>query len=453
MPKKLPPIPPLKALNFRKALSIPGLLKTVRKKFSGIEEHRETKPTYSLPDVLMSGLAIFQLKYTSLLAFDDVRDEPRIRNNLHQLYGVEKAPCDTQLRTVLDPVEPDALRPAIVSVIQDVQRHGDLESFRYLGGFLISMDGTGEFSSNHISCPDCMEKKHRSGETEYYHQLLAAAIVHPDKKTVLPLFSEAIEKQDGNSKNDCERNAGKRLLPALGKAFPRLKIIILEDALAGNGPHIDTLTEQGFSYIIRAKTGSNESLMDEAQKRIIAGEADEFERFDEAAEVTRGYRFVNDLPLNKEHPEIRVNYLDYRETDKEGNEKNFVWLTDITLSRDNAYHVMRAGRARWKVENETFNTLKNLGYNFEHNYGHGKENLATVLANLMMLAFLLDQVQENSCNLFQAARHRFHARTSLWEKIRGIFTEHYIDDWKTFYMAIIFGHIGDKLVPNYPDTS
>ena len=54
---------------------------------------------------------------------------------------------------------------------------------------------------------------------------------------------------------------------------------------------------------------------------------------------------------------------------------------------------MRAGRARWKVENETFNTLKNQGYHFEHNYGHGQQHLSVVLAMLMMLAFLLDQVQ------------------------------------------------------------
>ena len=60
---------------------------------------------------------------------------------------------------------------------------------------------------------------------------------------------------------------------------------------------------------------------------------------------------------------------------------------------------MRGGRARWKIENETFNTLKNLGYNFEHNYGHGKKYLSTVFGLLMMLAFLLDQIQELCCTL------------------------------------------------------
>ena len=400
----------------------------------------------------MSGLAIFGLKYPSLLAFDDVRNESRIRHNLRQLYGVEKAPCDTQLRTVLDLVDPEFLRPATIDIIQNLQCQGVLESYRYLGGYLVSIDGTGQFSSNNISCPECCEKHHGNGEIEYYHQLLASVIVHPDKKTVLPLFCEPIKKQDGATKNDCERNAGKRLIPALVKAFPRLKMIALEDALAANGPHIRTLEENGMGYIIRAKYGSNQSLMDEVQRRAKNGKTNEFKQIDENG-ILRKYHFVNDVPLNKTYPDIRVNYLDYQEVDENGKEKNFSWITDITLSRDNVYHVMRAGRSRWKVENETFNTLKNLGYNFEHNYGHGEQHLSTVLAILMMLAFLLDQVQEICCNLFNAARNRFHSRTSLWSKMKGMFTEHFIDDWMAFYMAIIFGHKGDKLCPKYPDTS
>ena len=54
---------------------------------------------------------------------------------------------------------------------------------------------------------------------------------------------------------------------------------------------------------------------------------------------------------------------------------------------------MRA-RTRWRVENEAFNTLKNQGYEFERNYGHGKQFLSSTLAGLMMLAFLVDQIQE-----------------------------------------------------------
>jgi len=229
-------------------------------------------------------------------------------------------------------------------------------------------------------------------------------------------------------------------------------MIVLEDALAANGPHIKTLQEQGMSFIIRVKPGSNATLMETVQERLCVGEVDEFEHVGDDG-ILRGYRFVNDVPLNKAHPDVRVNYLDYWEVGKDGKEKNFIWITDITLSRDTVHSVMRAGRSRWKVENETFNTLKNLGYHFEQHYGHGKQHLSTVFATLMLLAFLLDQVQELCCILFNAARNQFHSKKSLWEKMRGLFLEYSIDHWEDFYMAIIFGHTGQRLRPKYPDTS
>jgi len=454
MPKKLPAIPSLKDLNFRKTLSAPALLKGIRKSFEKIKDFRKRKTEYTLPDVLMSGLAVFGLKYPSLLQFDNDRDAPRLKHNLRTLYGIEdKAPSDSCLREVLDEIAPEDLRDPVVDMIQNLQRQGALESFRYLGGYLVSSDGTGHFSSTHISCPDCCEKHHRTGAVEYYHQMLGTAIVHPDMKTVLPLFHEPIKKADGATKNDCERNASNRLLPALKKRFPRLKMIILEDSLMGNGPHIKTLRENHFSHITRVKYGSNQSLMDHAVKCMARGETEEFEALDEKG-VLRGYRFINQIPLNKAHNDLLINYLDYWEIDKNGKERNFNWITDITLSRDTVYHVMRAGRARWKIENETFNTLKNLGYHFEHNYGHGKKHLSTVFALLMMLAFSIDQVQELSCHVFNAARHRYHSKIAFWTKLKSMFTEHFIEDWEALYMGIIFGVKGNEiLIPDYPDTS
>jgi hypothetical protein len=114
---------------------------------------------------------------------------------------------------------------------------------------------------------------------------------------------------------------------------------------------------------------------------------------------------------------------------------------------------MRGGRARWKIENETFNTLKNQGYNLEHNYGHGKQHLSTVLAMLMMLQFLIDQVQEVACPLFKAARGRFHSRieakvfapqkllprSQLWNFMCSRFLEHLLPSWEVLWKSIIYG--------------
>lgn len=453
MPAKLPQIPDFKSLRFRKTLSIPSLLKKVKASFDKVKDHRKKKPDYSLVDVLMSGLAIFGLKCSSLLDFETKRKEKHAKHNLHKLYGIENTPCDSQLRNILDQVNPEELRQPIIDIIQELQRQGVLEEYRYLGKFLVTLDGTEQFSSTAISCPHCCERHHRNGEVEYYHQLLVATLVHPDKKTVLPLFNEPIVKEDGKTKNDCELNAAKRLLPALKKAFPRLEIIISADALLANGPFIELLKNQGFSFILRFKEGNNKTLMETVQTSIQKGKTDEFEKPDKDHELLRGYRFINDIPLNKTYSDTNINYLDYWEVDEKEKEKNFAWITDITLSRENVYEVMRAGRSRWKIENEAFNTLKNLGYHFEHNYGHGKQYLSTVIGTLMLLAFLLDQVQELCCTVFQAAKNRYHSRTSFWDKLKSSFIEHFITSWEILYMAIIYGHKGGILTPEYPDTS
>ena len=111
---------------------------------------------------------------------------------------------------------------------------------------------------------------------------------------------------------------------------------------------------------------------------------------------------------------------------------------------------MRGGRARWRIENEVFNTLKNQGYHAEHNYGLGKQYLIFVFALLMMLAFLVDQIQALCCPLFQQAYQTLQSKIGLWEKMRSLFRAFYIESWEVFFLAIIKGHGRYDLTP---DTS
>ena len=120
------------------------------------------------------------------------------------------------------------------------------------------------------------------------------------------------------------------------------------------------------------------------------------------------------------------------------------------ITDDNLYELMRGGRARWKVENETFNTLKNQGYQFEHNFGHGKKNLHTVFAMLMMLAFLIDQIQEATCGLFQEALKAMKSRRRFWERMRSFFSIYLIDSWADLFEVLSkrLSFKGTKLVVN-----
>jgi len=145
---------------------------------------------------------------------------------------------------------------------------------------------------------------------------------------------------------------------------------------------------------------------------------------------------------------LLVNLLICKETLANGTTKTFTWITDIKITESNVYDLMRGGRTRWKIENETFNTLKNQGYEFEHNFGHGKKNLNVVFTMLMFLAFAIDQLQQISCLFFQEALRNVRNRSALWRKMKSRFETYYINSWQDLFEAIAYGHKGGILAPN-----
>ncbi|MCP3865907.1 MAG: transposase, partial [Aestuariibacter sp.] len=391
--------------SLRKHLSASGLLKTIRHQFNKIDDPRP-RANISVADCLMSGLAIFGLKYPSLLKFE--QDKETVESNLHALYGNKHIPSDTYLRERLDEVDPTLLRKAFTQVFAELQRGKGLEGMGFMEDhYLLSIDGTGYFSSKQVHCEQCCQKHHRDGQTTYYHQLLGAVLVHPDQAEVFPLAPEAILKQDGARKNDCERNAAKRLLNDIRREHPHLKLIVVEDGLASNGPHIQLLNALGMRFILGAKESDHGFLFDWVTH---TKETQTVEITDKKG-IQHRFRYLNKAPLNDANFDTEINFLEYWETKPTGRTQHFSWVTDIEITADNVMTLMRGGRARWKIENETFNTLKNQGYHFEHNFGHGNQHLATVFANLMMLAFLVDQIQQRCCKLFQTAQQTAISRT------------------------------------------
>jgi len=251
---------------------------------------------------------------------------------------------------------------------------------------------------------------------------------------VIPLAPEPILKSDGTKKNDCERNAAKRLLQHIRREHPHLKFIIVEDGLSSNGPHIRLLKALNMRFILGIKPKDHTFLFD----WVNHSECIEYEQTDSDGTKHR-YRFINGIPLNDANFDLAVNFLEYWEIKPDGKEQHFSWVTDIKLSVNNVKQVMKGGRARWKIENETFNTLKNQGYHFEHNFGHGNKNLCTVFAFLMMLAFLIDQVQQLCCCLFQNALRARKRKKYLWEALRNIFIIFIFKRWEDLYLTLIHG--------------
>jgi hypothetical protein len=413
--------------------------------FSSVPEPRSGEIEIPLADVLMSAFAMFSLKDPSLLAFDHRRQNPN--DNFRTIYGINRVPCDSQMRAILDPVDPTGLRAPFLEIFRHLQRSKMLEGFAYLDGcYLVSLDGTGYFSSTKIHCASCLEKRHRNGTVSYSHQLLGATLVHPDLKEVIPLAPEPIIQQDGHTKNDCERNATRRWLKQFRKEHPHLRVIVVEDALSANAPHLKDLAEARVRYIIGVKPGDHTFLFEHLRGLDEASRMQVLTLVDPATGILHHFRLCNSAPLNESNPDVLVNVLEYWEVHPDRTVQYFSWITDFTLNADNVWAIMRGGRARWKIENETFNTLKNQGYNLEHNYGHGDQNLSVVLALLMMLAFLVDQVQQLCCPLFQAAWHKMKTKCHLWDEIRNHFRMLRFDSMAELLTALVRGIVPQKPV-------
>lgn len=422
----------------RKNLSADGMIKIIGDSFSKINDPRKfsgDRTTYSLKDTLLTAYAAFSLKYESLHSFfEDLEKSEQKKISAMNLYKMDGMPSTKRLKEIIDPIPFDTLRPTYNDIFRAFQRGKALENFLFLDKYyLLAMDGTGYYSSEKVHCKNCLVKKHKSGKTTYSHQMLAGCLVHPLMKQVIPVAPEPIQNSDGNTKNDCERNAAKRFLKKFRQEHPKLPIIITEDALASNAPHIKELWDNNMNFILGVKPGDHKYLFDWVNSfdKLEKTVSYKYTGKKVIRRITQEITFVNEVPLNNSNHDIKVNFMELKEfTEKksedgtwlaEGGPTTFTWITDIQITKDNAHDLMLGGRKRWSIENETFNTLKNQGYNFEHSFGHGRDNLATNFAFLMMLAFLVDQVQEACCKLFQQVVERFKTKKGLWNEIRSFF--------------------------------
>ena len=422
----------------RKHLSTTGLLEIAQHIFANTKAPQlngKRKQPITLKDCLMSGLALFGLKFPSLLKFDsEYRNKPTLQHNMRTLYGVKHLPSDTYMRERLDEVSPTDLRKAFATCFAQLQRAKELEQFKLINDtYLLALDGTGVFESTKVYCDNCCVKTHKKDNSKtYYHQILCGVLVHPNQRTVIPFAPEPIMKTDGSTKNDCEMNAGKRFIEDFKREHPHLKVTLLADSLFSKGPFLKMLIDARINYIIGAKPGDHKSLFE-----FVEGVCDTIMHEEDG--ITYNYRYLNDVPLNDAHQHIRVNFLDLIVTNANGKQNHFTWVTDHLITVKNIDKLARGGRTRWHVENETINTLKNQEYQFGHNFGHGNKNLTTIFSMLMMLAFMIDQIQELSHELFKKALAKVKRRSYLWSDLRALFYTYLLPTWDDLWGAIAFG--------------
>ena len=374
----------------------------------------------------------------SLLTFQQRLQDGIHKNNLTTVFAVGDIPKDTQMREVLDIIAASQLDGVFSDFLHRLQRGKHLADYQLLdGSYLVAIDGSEYFSSENIHCPHCLVTKSK-GNVRYHHQILQSVIVHPDMRQVLPLAPEPISNRDGTKKQDCERNAAKRLIAKIKATYPKLSIIVTADGLYSNQPFIDELKNADMSFILVAKPADHKLLFEWVRELIQLDDGGSLELGDEKGRRHR-YQWVNQVPLNGTKDADLVNFFQYQLVAKSGKVtyKNS-WVTDIKINENNVATLVKGGRARWKIENETFNTLKNQGYHIEHNFGHGQQNLSMIFFTLNLLAFYVHQILELTDRLYHQVRYtKFTSRKEYWNQLRCTIRILIFPHWESLLQFIL----------------
>ena len=425
-------------MHVKKHLSFSGLRKTISRRFERIEDPRSGPVDYSVHDCLMSALAMMFFQDPSILQFQKRLQEASNRNNLKTLFDVQAIPGETQLRDVLDSCEPSQMEAVFTDFFRDLQRGKHLEAFQVLDGqYLILLDGSEYFSSEKIHCPGCLRTESAQGRVRYHHQILQAVLAHPEQKVVIPLSPEQIRNEDGSEKQDCEINAGKRVLKKIRNAHPKLPILIGGDSLYSKQPFVDELKNARMSYVLVAKPTDHKILFEWVEELRAMGEVGRLERTDQKG-YTHLYLWANQVPLNGQATSDDVNFFEYSLIRKDGKVTfHNSWVTDLEVGRNNVVELVKIGRARWKIENEGFNTLKNQGYHIEHNFGHGKQNLSYIFFLLNLLAFFVHQIGQLCDPWYQQCRTKFTSRKEFWNQLRCTLRIIVFQTWESLLSLII----------------
>jgi hypothetical protein len=389
---------------------------------------------YEIADAGLGAFSAFYMQSPSFLAHQRDMQKRKGQNNARSLFEMETIPSDGQIRNLLDPVEPSYLRTPFWGIYERLQEGKYLDDYRSVGGaLLLSFDGTQYFSSQKIHCPSCTVRVRK--EQEYFsHLVLAAVLVAPGKEHVIALDPEFITPQDGHDKQDCEQQAIKRWVKRNAERFDPWQVTVMTDDLHSHQPLCELLAEHKMHFIMTCKTESHQALYQEVElltKVEGAVQTMTTRRWTGRYHEQWTYRWVEQVPVRAGTKALRVNWCEITIV-REDTGKQFyhnAWITSHKLTSKTVPEIVAAGRAHWKVENENFNVLKNRGYNFEHNYGHGKQHLSSVLLTLLLLAFLVHTVLHLSCLVYQAIRQALGPRRTFFNDLRALTRYLYFPSW------------------------
>jgi hypothetical protein len=345
--------------NMFEQLALKQLIKELKQIFEGLPDLRKGKNNrYEMVDAGLGAFSVFFTQCASFLEHQEEMKRSKGRSNAESLFEMVNIPSDNQIRGLLDPVKPKPIAPMYRIIYQRLEQTGILDQFRsYSNSLLIALDGTEYFSSQKIDCPQCSQRELANGKTNYFHRALTPVIVQAGNENVISLEPEFITPQDGHEKQDCEIAAGKRWINTHGKYYAKWNVTILGDDLFSRQPFCQALKDNKLHFMLVCKPDSHSYLYESVAFLAAQGTLGMYQK--RAWNGKHGeiytYRYANLLPLHGGKDAMLVNWAELTITHEKTGEviyKN-AFITDFEVRENNVEAIVRDGRARWKIENDT----------------------------------------------------------------------------------------------------
>ena len=393
---------------------------------------------YAMRDIGLAAFSVFLMQSPSFLSHQRLLSEGRGTSNARTLFGMDRIPCDNHIRQMPDGVPPEHFDGVFSAIIADLEGTGVLSDMRCLDGrVLVALDGSEHFRSRKLHCGQCSTRR-TGGGTEYFHSFVCASMVAPGQSRALPPAPEFVRPRDGVGKQDCESRAARRWPARVGPSVVGLRPVYLGDDLYARQPLCEAVQAAGGNFIFVCKPSSHRTLGEYLQGTVpqeirrTAGRG--------SGKRLHRYRWMADPPLRDGADALRVTWLEVEIARSDGRvtyRNGFV--TDLDVTQDNVAEIAACGRARWKIENETFNVLKTNGYNLEHNFGHGRGGLANLLVVLNLLAFAAHTACDLGEAAWQRARRILGARKRLFEHMRTLTAYVVFSSWTDLIATLVTG--------------
>lgn len=399
----------------------------VRAAFASFKDRRQGKNKhYTVMDAALSAFAVFFAQSPSWLAHQRAMEAARGCNNARTLFHVERIPTDIHVRWLLDPVSPRMLDPAFAALLALLWRSGALAAYKGVGDMrLVALDATQYHASEAIHCANCTHKHHADGRDSYHHTAVTPVMVAPGNPEAIPLRPEFIMPQDGHDKQDCEIAASKRWVEAQFGWLRASATVLLGDDLYSHSPFCRWVLRHCCHFLFVCLRESHRAtyeyldLLESADVQVAQAKRQDKHGHTETWVV----RVAADVPLAADAGALRITWLDLTVTDAQGQTTyRNAWATDLQVTPENAIAMAESARSRWVIENGNNNVLKTKGYHLEHNFGHGKQNLAALLAAMNILAFLLHTLLAHADANYKLVRQTLATRTTFFQHVQTLTT-------------------------------